>query len=90
MPVVAIAFHDSVAQEKLHELFATDEIVARSITKTLTCPKCKVLFAVVLPQKEDPRNDWFVDALQVIICEDCINGIHKEEYAYEVPPEVPN
>jgi hypothetical protein len=90
MPVVAIAFHNAVAPDKLNDLFSSDEVVSRSQTKSINSPKCGLFFAVVVTQKDDTRNDLFVEGLRIVIGDDCDNGIHNEEYAYEAPPEAPN
>jgi hypothetical protein len=85
MPRLVVAYHESIAVEKLHEYF--DGLLANLIVVTAgtKCEKCGLMFAVVLTAKTDPRNDEYLIHLDHVIKDDCRNGHHQQEYALEQP-----
>jgi hypothetical protein len=76
----AIAFHTSLALEKLHEYFADESAQFSAVSIGTKCEKCGLSFAIVLPMKNDPKNQEYTNELNEMIAEDCINGMHQEEY----------
>jgi hypothetical protein len=82
MPIVALAFHEGVALEKLNSYFAAGN--RKSQSRTLSCTKCSLTFAVVLVNQEDRNNEEYLEDLLVAIEDDCINGLHREEYVLSV------
>jgi hypothetical protein len=85
MPVLAVAFHQDVALDRLHEFFASPEVQRRATTQSCECSKCGLVFAIVLTQKSDPRNDASFGALCERIAEGCDVGIHEDEYVLDAP-----
>lgn len=83
MSIRAIAFHESLAIEKLEDLFTSPESRALAETQALTCSKCNLGFAAVLVANGDPRNAEYLARLNAIIEEDCINGMHQGEYVVD-------
>jgi hypothetical protein len=83
MPHLAVAYHESIALEKLHEYFDGPEANLIAISAGTTCGKCGLMFAVVLTAKTDPRNDEYLIHLEHVIKDDCRNGQHQREYALE-------
>jgi hypothetical protein len=83
MSIRAIAFHESLAIEKLEDLFTSPESRALAETQALACSKCNLGFAAVLVVKGHPRNGEYLTRLNAIIEEDCINGMHQEEYVVD-------
>jgi hypothetical protein len=76
----AIAFHSSLALEKLHEYFADEPAQCSAVSIGTKCEKCGFSFAIVLPMKNDPKNQEYMNELNKMIAADCINGMHQEEY----------
>lgn len=85
MPVLAVAFHPDSALDRLHEYFAQQEAQASATTRSGECSRCGLIFAVVLPQKFDPRNEESVAALCKLITENCDAGCHEDEYVLAHP-----
>lgn len=83
MSIKAIAFHEAVAVEKMHEYFHSPQSELQSETQGGKCVKCNLAFAIVLAVKSDPRNPEYVGHLNSIIADDCINEFHKDEYILE-------
>jgi hypothetical protein len=83
MPVLAVAFHPDSALDRLHEYFARKDAQASATTQSGECSRCGLIFAVVLPQKFDPRNEESVIALCKLITENCDAGRHEEEYVLD-------
>ena len=83
MSIKAIAFHESVALDKTHEYFESPEARFQGETQAGKCVKCSLAFAIVLLVKSDPRNLEYVGHLNAIIGEDCIGGLHKDEYVLD-------
>jgi hypothetical protein len=87
MGVKAIAFHEVIAADKIHELFGSPESQKQIETQEGKCVKCNLAFAIVLFVKTDPRNPEYVGHLNSIIADDRIGGRHKDEYLLdEVDP----
>jgi hypothetical protein len=82
MAILAIAYH-SLALERLHEYFGGEAAGVSAASTHTKCEKCNLAFAIVLPLKDDPQNDKYVERLSEIIAGDCINGMHREEYLLE-------
>jgi hypothetical protein len=85
MPVLAVAFHHDFALERLYEYFANPEAQRRATTQSCVCSKCGLVFAIVLTQKSDPRNDASFGVLCERIAEGCDVGIHEDEYVLDAP-----
>ena len=85
MPVLAVAFHPDSAMDRLHEYFAKPEAQSHATTLTGECSRCGLVFAVVLTQKSDPRNEASFEALCKLITEDCHAGCHEDEYVLDAP-----
>lgn len=86
MTVRAIAFHKSVAQEKMEQLFKSDAAQVFSGSTAAVCSKCQQEFAVYFPQKDDPENDHYLKELNKLIATDCRDGQHEERYQYQSVP----
>jgi hypothetical protein len=83
MARLAIAYHESIALEKLHEHFDGPEAHLMALSAGTKCEKCGLLFAVVLTARTDPRNNEYVSELDRMIGDDCRNGEHQQEYGLE-------
>lgn len=83
MSIRAIAFHEAIAMEKMDEYFHSPESELQSETQAGKCVQCNLAFAIVLVVKSDPRNPEYIARLNSMIADDCINGIHKDEYVLE-------
>jgi hypothetical protein len=51
--IVALAFHEQIAMEKLNQYFAAHEAAGES--RAINCPKCSLGFALVLVNREFSR-----------------------------------
>jgi len=78
MPIVALAFHEQIAMEKLNQYFSAHEAAGES--RAINCPRCSLGFAMVLVDRENKNNAKYIEDLQVQIGDDCINGLHRDEY----------
>jgi hypothetical protein len=85
MPVLAVAFHPDVALERLHEYFSTPDAGSCAAMGSGECARCGLMFAIVMLQRSDPRNEESVTALCKLIAEDCHAGIHENEYVLDLP-----
>ena len=56
MGIKAIAFHEVIATDKIHELFGSPESQKQIETQQGKCVKCNLAFVIVLFVKSDPRN----------------------------------
>jgi hypothetical protein len=83
MPIVAFAFHEQVAIEKLDSYFAS-AAAAGGETRAIQCSKCSLTFAVILVKREDEKNAQYVEDIRHLIEEDCINSLHRDEYSLSV------
>jgi hypothetical protein len=90
MPIVAIAFHEQLAMERLNNYFAAAE-AAGGESRAINCQKCSLVFAIVLVNRADKRNPQFIEDLRTLIESDCIGGLHRDEYSLTVgtAPEEP-
>jgi hypothetical protein len=88
MPIVALAFHEHMATEKLNRYFATN--AAGGESRGISCPDCSLAFAVVLVNREDTRNEKHILDLRTLIKEDCIGGLHRDEYTLAVETRADN
>jgi hypothetical protein len=86
--VVAFAFHEHLAMEKLNEHYRSPRASARSETRAVLCKNCGLTFAVVLVNRDDEQNANYLDTLRDSIAADCINGLHRDEYTLNVGPRV--
>jgi hypothetical protein len=82
MGIVALAFHEQIAMEQLNNYFASRG--GGSESHATTCSKCSLAFAVVLVNRADSHNLKYIDDLRNVIEDDCINGLHKDEYTLSV------
>jgi len=88
MGIRAIAFHEIIAMDKIHELFGSPESQEQIETQNGKCVKCNLRFVIVLFVKSDRRNPEYVGHLNSIISDECIGGRHKDEYVLdEVDPQ---
>jgi len=83
MSIRAVAFHESLALEKLEEFFTSPESHAMAETQAVACSKCNLGFAVVLVARGLPKNAEYLARLNATIEGDCINGMHQEEYVLD-------
>jgi hypothetical protein len=83
MPIVALAFHEQLAIEKLDRYFASAE-AAGGESRAMNCGKCELAFAVVLVNRSDRKNPQYIEDLQTLIEQDCIAGLHRDEYSLAV------
>jgi hypothetical protein len=79
MAVRAIAFHESISEKKLAELFKTDGAQVFSGSTGLKCAHCNARFALYLPDRNHPHNSANARALEVTIAEDCNGGTHSNK-----------
>lgn len=86
MTTRAIAFHESVASDKLQELFGSDGPQLFSSSQATGCGKCRARFAIFFPDKSDPDNISYIRDLEVTIAEDCTNGKHSQEVRLTTTP----
>ena len=84
MPVVALAFHEHLAMEKLNDYYRSPNASARSETRAIACKNCSLSFAVLLVNRDDKQNARHVDNLRNLIETDCIGGLHRDEYKLSV------
>lgn len=80
MPVVALAFHEHLAMEKLNDYYCSPNASARSETRAIACKNCSLSFAVLLVNRDDEQNAKYLDNLRNSIAADCIGGLHRDEY----------
>jgi hypothetical protein len=85
MPIVAYAFHEQLAMERLNSYFAADE-AANSETRPTYCPKCSLRFGLLLVNRADDKNPGYIEDLRTQIGEDCINTLHRDEYTLILGP----
>lgn len=83
MSIRAIAYHESVALEKLEVYFKSEGEEPYAGSTAAKCPNCNLAFAVVLTLKSDPLNPEYIQELVIVISGDCSDGVHKEEYVVE-------
>jgi hypothetical protein len=81
--IVALAFHEHIAMAKLNRFFESAATPGGE-TRPVNCSKCSLGFAVVLINREDKDNPKHLEDLQRLIEEDCIAGLHRDEYALTV------
>jgi hypothetical protein len=84
MPVVALAFHEHLAMEKLNDYYRSPTASARSETRAIACRNCALSFAVLLVNRDDKGNANYIDNLRNSIAADCIGGRHRDEYKLNV------
>lgn len=80
MSIKAIAFHESIATDRVRDFIESAESQAHTETQAGTCVKCNLGFAILLLVKSDPRNAEYVGHLNDMIAADCIAGHHRDEY----------
>ena len=83
MPIVAIAFHGTIAISKLKAHYESPAASMANESRTVFCPNCSLTFVAVIVNGADPHKEEQLDNLRKIIEEDCINGLHQEEYVLE-------
>jgi hypothetical protein len=54
MPIVALAFHEQIAIEKLNRYFTAGN-GAGGDSRAISCPSCSLSFAIVLVNREDGK-----------------------------------
>jgi hypothetical protein len=79
MPVRAIAYHPSAAEEKLGS-YSQDMAVGRGIR----CARCRLTFTVVFSVRDDPGYRQYRKQLRQLNEDDCGKGEHRGEYFIEV------
>jgi hypothetical protein len=84
MPVVALAFHEHLAMEKLNDYYRSPNASTRSETRAITCKNCALSFAILLVNRDDNQNANYIDNLRNLIGADCIRGLHRDEYELNV------
>ena len=78
MGICAVAYHESVAMERLEKYFDGESGSVSDATST-KCDRCETVFAVVLPARNHPDNARYVRDLTRLVSEDCINGMSRVE-----------
>jgi hypothetical protein len=84
MPIVAIAFHETLAHEKMKEFFANARVAGAEAGVT-NCPNCSQGFALIFLKPADASKEKYRISFRQLIGDDCINGIHRDEYPLDVP-----
>jgi hypothetical protein len=79
MPIVALAFHEELARERLERYFDSVQ-TAGGASGCVKCAKCGVSFAIILVNRADKNNAHYPEKLRAMIEEDCITGLHRDEY----------
>lgn len=83
MGIKAVAFHETIAVERIDRLFTSPKMRAAIGAQTVGCSACNAKFAVVLLDKSDPDNEGLICRLEALIANDCESGRHKSEYFIE-------
>jgi hypothetical protein len=89
MPIVALAFHEHLALERLNRYFES-ATTAGGESRPTTCSKCSLEFAIVLVNRADKKNLEYLEELRTMIESDCINGLHRDEYVLSSRPIAEN
>jgi hypothetical protein len=79
MGICAVAYHESVAMERLEKYFDGESGSVSDATST-KCDRCETVFAVVLPARNHPDNARYLLDITRLISEDCAKGLHQDEY----------
>ena len=79
MPIVALAFHEELARERLNRYFDCVQ-PAGGAAGCVSCPKCGVPFTLICVNRADEHNMDHSSRMRTLIEEDCINGMHRDEY----------
>jgi hypothetical protein len=79
MPIVALAFHEQLARDRLERYFDSVQPAGGS-AGCVSCPKCGVAFSIIYVNRVDEKNPEYSEKMRSLIGEDCINGIHRDEY----------
>jgi hypothetical protein len=79
MRMRAIAYHESVAVERLQRYFGKQgaSLAGTAATK---CENCNLNFAILLPSRDHPDNPRYILQSTRAVSEDCINGMHQDEH----------
>jgi hypothetical protein len=80
MPIHAVAFHEQLAGRKLREFYASPQAGTQTKQSIISCSKCLTEFAAILIDHNDEHNTNHLENLATAIKEDCISGIHRDEY----------
>jgi hypothetical protein len=83
MPIVALAFHEELAKERLERYFDSVR-TSGGASGCVKCAKCGVSFAIILVNRADKDNAQYPEQLRALIEEDCISGLHRDEYVLSV------
>ena len=86
MPIVAIAFREELAQERLERYFDSFQPAGGCVK----CPQCRLSFTVIFVNRADRKNADYPDRLAAVIGEDCIHGLHRDEYVLNIGTGVKN
>ena len=89
MAIVALAFHEHLALDKLNRYFES-AAAAGGESRPTTCSKCSLEFAIVLVNRADKKNLEYLEEFKTMIENDCISGLHREEYVLSSGPVVEN
>ncbi len=69
--------------EKIDRYFGS-AAAAGAETRAAKCSRCSLAFAVILVNRADPKNLRYLEDIRTLIEEDCINGMHRDEYGLSV------
>jgi hypothetical protein len=83
MAIVALAFHEELAKERLERYFDSVQ-TAGGASGCVKCAKCGVSFAIIFVNRADKNNAEYPEKLRALIEEDCIAGLHRDEYVLTV------
>jgi hypothetical protein len=83
MGIWVVAFHETVAAERIDRLFTSSKMRVVIEARSLGCSVCNARFAAVLLDKSDPDNEGLMCRLEALIADDCRAGEHRNEYFIE-------
>jgi hypothetical protein len=84
MTIIAVAFHETLAHAKMREFFAK-AMVAGAEAGVTSCPACAQGFALIFLKPADAKNETYRMTLRQLIGNDCLDGVHQNEYPLDIP-----
>ena len=76
MPNVAVAYHENIAVQEINRYFAATHATGDD-SRSVTCPRCSLVFAVILINRTSNSNPAYFDDLRSVIEKDCVVGYHR-------------
>ena len=83
--LLAVAFHESISQQRFDELFASPHNQLFAVTSAAHCETCRRQFAVFFPAIDDRENGKCLQIMEYLITKDCKAGEHSQEIRYMYP-----